>query len=475
MNEPGTGVRSPISPTFLLTTLALTLTSGVLWAAIIPIWYTPDEPAHFGYVQNIGEGESPLDGAYLSRDVIRVIQLAEYGSLRSSIDATQPFTPNRRTAPAEYRIAALSPLLRTQPDRGNPADSYPPGFYAVSSIAYRLLRSNDTLAISFALRLLSVMLTMGTVVFHYLTLRWYFNDETYARSATLLIALSPMYIFMGMAVNVDVLVWFLFSVFFYVLTRALREGLTRRHTLGLSLVISFGLLVKQTFLAAIAFYLILLIAMALKRQLRMKDAAFHLATLVVVLMIVDGWLYLGGFIHTSLEVPPEYFSQVGQVPRPPGVGGYFAHFAERWRDYVWAFDTYWGNFGWLDTPVSGALANTFRLITAIGFAGLLAYVARTVVEKRVDMLAVVYLSISLVFLLLFTVVNYARITSGESWFLQGRYFFPAIALTYALVLQGLTWFLRPAHRRKVLQLLTIGMLLFHMQALLGYILPRFYL
>ena len=474
-DEPGTRVPSPISWNFILTALALTLTSGVLWAAVIPIWQTPDEPAHFAYAQNIGEGGSPLDEAYLSRDVIRVIQLAEYGSLRLSSDATQPFTPKTRIAPAEYRIASLSPLLRKQRDRSNPADSYPPGYYVVSSIAYRLLRSYDTLSISFALRLFSVMLTMGTVVFHYLTLRWYFNDEAYARTATLLIVLSPMYMFMGMAVNVDVLVWFLFSIFFYVLTRALREGLTRQHTLAMSLVISLGLLVKQTFLAPIVFYLILLTAMALKRELRMKEAAFHLATLTAILIVVDGWLYLGGFIHTSLEVPPEYFTQAGQGTRPPGVGGYFGHFVDRWRDYLWTLDTYWGNFGWLDTPVSGALANAFRLITAVGFVGLLAYITRTVAVKRADIPTVVYLSIFLMFLFLFTVVNYARITSGEGWFLQGRYFFPAIAIAYALVLQGLTWLLRPAWRQRMLLLLTMGMLLFHVQALLAYILPRFYL
>ena len=82
----------------------------------------------------------------------------------------------------------------------------------------------------------------------------HFRDDKLAMVAALIVALSPMYAFAGMSVNPDVLVWLPFSIFLYLVTYALDEGLSPRVNIGIALTIVLGLWVKQTFLIAVPMY-----------------------------------------------------------------------------------------------------------------------------------------------------------------------------------------------------------------------------
>jgi hypothetical protein len=73
------------------------------------------------------------------------------------------------------------------------------------------------------------------------------------------------------------------------------------------------------------------------------------------------------------------------------------------------------------------------------------------------------------------VLNYLRITSGEDWLLQGRYFFPIIVVLVGLLLRGLLWYLPHARARDVLLVaLVAGVLWLQTDAVAGYVIPRFY-
>jgi hypothetical protein len=52
---------------FAVLVMGVTLCSGVFWAALIPLWQIPDEPAHFSYVQDLGEKISLFPDPLLSR------------------------------------------------------------------------------------------------------------------------------------------------------------------------------------------------------------------------------------------------------------------------------------------------------------------------------------------------------------------------------------------------------------------------
>jgi len=469
------GVALLTRDTFLILLLAVTFVSGVFWAAVIPIWQIPDEPAHYGYIQALGEDFSflPPQDMLLSEDIRRVNDLTGLGAVPFHNDVTQPFTAGSRQGPQEEEVRELprSPRVQDIVSSSNPAASYPSGYYFPASLIYRLLGSQDVLTIMFGLRIFSAFLTTVTMLFSYLTLKRFFPDESAAKATALVIALSPMYIYMGMAVNVDVLVWLFFSIYLYLLTRAFTDGLSMRLNLLLALTVALGLWVKQTFLLAIPFYLILLAFLNLRGMLTPGRAVVPVLVFFATIAALDGWLYLGGdFIRTSATYGG------GGETKERSVVGFIQHFRDHWPRYRWTFDTFWGNFGWLDTPLSQRSYDFLRWGSAVAAAGLVLYFITSTIRRKLDVLPLFYLALSVTFIASFTLVNYINITNGGDWLLQGRYFFPIIVPIIALQMRGLTWFVqvRPL-REAVLIALVVGIVLFHVDVLFRYVLPRYYL
>ncbi len=466
------GIAFLTRDTFLLFLLALTFVSGVFWAAVIPIWQAPDEPAHFSYIQSLGEEFSLLPDSYLSQEIDTVQYLTGLNRVPSHTAVTQPFAADSRQGPQEETIQELPKSFRVdRTAQSNPASIYPPGYYLPASLVYRLLSSQDVLTITFGLRIFSAFLTTLTMLFGYLTLKRFFHDEATAKATALIIALAPMYIFMGMAVNVDVLVWLFFSVYLYLLTRAFTDGLSWRLNLLVALTAALGLWVKQTFLLAIPFYLILLVFLNLRKSLTPSRTVAPFLVFFAAIAILDGWLYLGDFIRTSPAYPG------GTQTEEASVGGFFQHFREHWPNYRhFGFDAFWGNFGWLDTPLSQRPYDLIRWGSAAAAAGLVLYFITSTLRRKIDALALFYLSLSITFIASFILVNYIRIITGEGWALQGRYFFPIMLPIIALQVQGITWFVNARPLRHVLLLaLVVGMVLFHVDVLFRYVLPRYYL
>ena len=460
--------------TFLILLLAVTFVSGVFWAAVIPIWQIPDEPAHYGYIQALGEDFSllPPQELRLSREIGVVDDLTGLGAVPFHNDVTQPFTGRSRQGPQEEEVRELPRSLRVQDivSSSNPAASYPSGYYFPASLIYRLLGSQDVLTIMFGLRIFSAFLTTVTMLFSYLTLKRFFRDEATARATALIIAFSPMYIYMGMAVNVDVLVWLFFSIYLYLLTRAFTDGLSMRLNLLLALTVALGLWVKQTFLLAIPFYLILLAFLNLRGMLTPGRAVVPVLVFFATIAALDGWLYLGDFIRTSATYGG------GGETKERSVLGFIQHFRDSWPRYRWTFDTFWGNFGWLDTPLSQRSYDFLRWGSAVAAAGLVLYFITSTIRRKLDALPLFYLALSVTFIASLTLVNYINITKGGDWLLQGRYFFPIIVPIIALQVRGLTsWVSVRPLRDFVLLGLVIGIVLFQVDVLFRYVLPRYYL
>jgi uncharacterized membrane protein len=281
--------------------------------------------------------------------------------------------------------------------------------------------------------------------------------------------MSPMYIYMGAAVNPDVLVSLVFSIFLYLLTRAFDEGLSSRMNIGIGATMVVGTLVKQTFLIAVPMYAILLAFLWYKKLLAPKQAAYSLAIILAMLAVLDGWLYVGGLIRTSPSDPGEHEHQARTII------GFLRHLHNHWWSYANTYNTAWGTFGWLDTSLSGRIFALIRTGSAIATVGLLFHLGSSIVERRPDLKAMFYVLISVAFISAWIVLNYLRITSGEAWLLQGRYFFPIIVPIIALLLRGLLWFVPHAGARDaVLVALVMGILWLQTDALAGYVIPRFY-
>lgn len=461
-------LKAVSTDSFLVVLPATALVLGVLWAGMIPLWQIPDEHAHFGYVQSLGEGRTFVPERYLSREISLTYELSRLNSVAFDNTATQPFVPGSAWGPAERQILSLPASLRDEihPDWYNRATSYPPGYYFLASLVYRALGSQDILTIMFGLRIFSAILTSITVLFNYLTLRLFFDRRALARAAGFLIALSPMYIFMGMAVNVDVLVSLLFSIYIYLLTRALQRGLSQSMNIALASTVGVGLWVKQTFLIAAVFYFVLLIFERLRRSIVWPMLLRFALVFSGVVFLMVGWVYLSGLITTSPTAPSRGFN----------LAGFLGHFFENWRHYRWALqETFWGSFGWLDTPLSHTMYAVVGFVSLGAIAGFLTYLASGRGRRQPRAEAIFFLLLIVIFGGAMSFLNYREIASGRGWFLQGRYFFPIMAPIFAVLVTGLTWFASSRWQQAILFGAVGGIVVFHTVAVFNYVLPRYYL
>jgi 4-amino-4-deoxy-L-arabinose transferase-like glycosyltransferase len=455
----------------LLVLLGSTFFIRAFWAVAVPAFQTPDEPQHFGYVQDLGERPRLQPNDFISEEIGTVESLTGLDAVPFHPAETQMFSANSLNGPKEDALDDLPSSLRTteQISRPNSASQYPPTYYLIASLVYRALAGFDTLTILVGVRLLSALLTTGAMLFGYLTLRRFFADPATAKAAALIVALQPMYAYMGMAVNVDALVWLIFSVFLYLITRAIDEGLTFEMNMGIGLTLAFGLLTKQTFLVAVPIYVVLLCFLWYRKMLQVRQAATYLGTVLAMLVVLDGWLYVSGLVRTS----PSYAGEHERTAR--SLSGFLNHLIDYRGAYANTFNTAWGAYGWLDTYVSLRVFGLIRMLSAVATVGLAFYLLQTAVYKRFDTKTAFFVAICGVYVAAWVVLNYLRITSGESWLLQGRYFFPMIVPIIALLLRGLLWYIPHARVRDVFMVaLVIGVLWLNADSLAGYVIPRFY-
>lgn len=449
----------------IIPTTALVL--GILWAALVPLWQIPDEPSHYAYVQSIAEGKSLFPERPYARELVVAYDLSGLDRLPFNSAVRQEFSPGSMWGPSEYEVMSIPQRLRRDVQEGsyNAAIDYPPGYYLLASLVYRALGSRDLLAIMFGLRILSAVITSVTVLFAYLTLRMFFEERGLSRAAAFLIVLSPMYIYMGMAVNVDVLLWMLFGLYIYLLTMALERGVSYRLSIVLALVVGIGLWVKQTFLIGVVFYLLLLVFERFIRSTAWTKLVRLTTLFLGTIFLIAGWLYFGGSIATSPYGKP--FASFNLF-------GFVDHLIDNWRTYRWAVhDAFWGFFGWFDAPLSPALYRIIGFLSVIGLLSFLYYLKT--LRKQSHTVAIFFLLLIIVFAGAMSFLNYSVVTTGEGWLLQGRYFFPLMAPIFAVLLTGLTWFMRGRLKVALVLAATGAMVVFHALALFNHVIPRYYL
>jgi hypothetical protein len=265
-----------------------------------------------------------------------------------------------------------------------------------------------------------------------------------------------------------VLIWLLFSILIYLMVRALDDGLSPEMNAGMGAIIAIGVLVKQTFLVAAPMYGVLLGFLYLQNALSLRRAAIFCGIAGGIVFFFAGWLYLSGVISTETA-----YHEGMRESR--SIEGFLNHLNDDWTLYAATFDGFWGSFGWLDTPISIQAFSWIRTACAVAVVGLIFHAAASITDRRPDTKSLFFVAISVVFIAAWVVLNYLRITSGELWLLQGRYFFPIIVPIMAVLLRGLLWFVPHARSRDwVMVALVAGVIWFQLDAMVGYVLPRYY-
>lgn len=194
----------------LIVLLVSSLFVGISWAALVPMWHTPDEQAHFAQAQDIATiGYRPNPGKSTSADIVRSEELL--GTLRDHGN-------NRFTYHPEYRIPYSSttdglfedemrsfPMSMRTDFVTNEATGYPPFYYWLIGGVNKVFWKQDLITRVFLSRIMTVFLSTVGIYVVYLLAREVFRSSVFALISASLVSFHPMWRFVGSGVTSDAL------------------------------------------------------------------------------------------------------------------------------------------------------------------------------------------------------------------------------------------------------------------------------
>lgn len=479
-------------PTVLLLLLAITLVKGVLWSAVIPLGQAPDEPSHFSLIQFIAEfGRLPeLDERYSSDELALTWRYSQVGWLIFHPTHQQTFAEEGVLGPNEPAIWGIDPALRRSFERQarSTAQFVPPLYHALAAVGYRLLYHQDSLARLFAARMVSVLLTMLLVVVAYGLVQELFPADP-AMQVTVLTVVSfqPMVTFLGAVANSDILAFLLFGLISWMVVRALQSGLTWQMAAVLGVTFGLGILTKPMVLASGLGVVVLFVTEWVRRP-KQRLVLLGFASLIIGLMLaIGGWYIIrnqrlhGTFLYSPPIVSdPGFQARRGLQPQPD------LTLARYWQETFYpelqrgVFNSYWGNFGWLETPMADQVYLLLRWICGFSCVGLLLNGALALRQKPFPWLHVLVfgtlalLAASLLPPLLARAYTLAREIGWTHASQQGRYYLAAWLPQAVLLVTGLIRLFPNRLRPLGHFLVRAGTVALNAYALFAVIVPRYY-
>ncbi len=452
LRRPG-AARVPLP---LLALLLAVLSLGAGWALITPAMQAPDERAHVSYtIWMAATGTLPATGP-LGPSTPSEEQLATAASNadRAAMQPDVKMTWDReRYAQWQRDAAALGDEARK--DGGalaNPAASNPPLYYLTTLPAYLAASDSDLFGRLTAMRLISVLWLLGTVV-----AAWLLAGELLGRRRLLQTAvagftgLAPMLLFVSSSVTPDAALFATWGFVLWLGTVILKRGITARRALALCVALGLAIVVKATSYALVPPVLLVLLVGVLRARgtepaTRRGLARIVGASVLGLLVTAGAWLILSRVLgvdalaqgadvasssgDTPLQAFPSYVWQF-YLPRLP-----FMEPAPGIHDWpVWEFfiKGTWGAFGWLEVRFPNWL---YVALTAL-MAALAVLAGRGLwrARKRIDWLVPGFFV--LVAVLLVGALHWTEFHKGGTGFIQGRYLLPLAPVVGAVAVRGL--------------------------------------
>jgi 4-amino-4-deoxy-L-arabinose transferase-like glycosyltransferase len=436
---------------------AVTVAITLSWSLVTPPFQAPDEQDHFAYVQQLAEnGEPASSSAALppwSTQLTLGLQGTRALAANEQADGRSPWLKRDEQAWARSDGGRASPK-----DGGGPttAATHGPVYYGVMTVPYHLAGGASIWSHLELMRIFSGLLTALTVLFVLLAAR-----EVAPRrpllwvGAALLVALNPMFTFIGASVNNDVGVNMAAALFLFLVLRAARRGLTVPLAIGLGATLGVLPVIKGTSYALYVVAAIALLALLLRSRSRKAVVGVAVAIAAVVLVQI-GWSQIAaGFGRTTFTTPGggapiaagSLWSTAGvsigylwQIFLPPLSSMYDHYPFDDWPAYTIYVKRGWASFGWYTVEFP---ALVYQVIVA-GIAGTLACAAmfarRHIAWLKANWVMVVTLVATPVIVV--TAVERAFATAGQRTLVaeMGRYAFPAIGALAILAAGSFTAF-----------------------------------
>jgi 4-amino-4-deoxy-L-arabinose transferase-like glycosyltransferase len=377
---------------------------GTLYAIQTPRWQTPDEPAHFNYVQYVAQNSR-----------FPVLQVGDYPAQYLEEIKAARFPPHMPIASIRYE------------------SHQPPLYYVLAAILYRLTAGLPFQVQFVTLRLFSVALGAALLIIAYRLVRDILPDEQFLALATAgFIAVVPMHIALTAAINNDTLAELLLMMIVWQSIRAIQKGFSQRQALTIGILLGLALLTKTTvYLPAVGAVLLALYVRHCRRVMATAVAQDGVRTTALTLgpallmaapwlvrnaLVYGNWDFLGWKRHELVVAgqlrSAELLARIG----PLNLARQFL---------LTTFRSFWAQFGWMGVPVDQRIYLGLALLSAILCLGWLIFVTKVwrgiIKLEATQSLALMLLSVSV----LLTLTTYLGYNLGFAQH-QGRYLFPAL-------------------------------------------------
>jgi len=432
------------------------------WALITPVFNAPDEPDHFAYGQYLATtgrapARTPDSRQPFSTDEALAMNAVDLYAQSNSPMGRPPWLGVQQRSAERLRAATPHPS-----DNGGgvtPSGSpHPPGYYALTALAYELVRSGSVYSQLTMMRLVSALLGALVAACAFGIVRELLPAQRLAAvAAGLLVAFHPMFTFMAGAVNNDNGINAAAALSLYLLVRGLRRGLSWRVALGLGATLAVAPLMKKTGYEIYPVAAVGVLGLAWRNH-RRSDARAWGALVGGFVLVQLGWLLVlqqvvypttiagqhaapaavavSSSLSLAAHMPGRFLVYLWELflPKLPFMGDLFPHGWPFFQVYV---QRGWASFGWyaFDFP-----RWVYHLIVlAMGAVGLLAVGAaarnwRAVRERGFE---VVVIALFPVCVLVAVEAAFFAPTGGRTVVAeQGRYIFPAIGALAAIAVAG---------------------------------------
>ncbi len=339
-NAPHTQARTWVEGGLLAVIIAAYLVIAGLYAIKTPPWQVPDEPAHYNYIAQV-----------VQNGAIPVLQMGDWDT--SYLEAIKA---------AKFAPSALGTRLNTI----RYEDHQPPLYYLLQAPVYAL--SGGSLI---AMRLFSVLIGVGVIIFAYLTIRTLFPAQVYLALATAaFVAFLPQHVAMLAGVENDSLAELLIGATLWACVIYLQGKRISPAVIGL--LLGLALLTKVTTYLLIGVVAVALIVRALREKPTLRHFLSDGAAIALPALILGGiwWVhciqvygfpdFLGlnrhGLVVAGQPLTADYFAQRGFFP---ALGDAIQT----------TFHSFWGQFGWMGVLLPGILYTVLTVFTVICILG----------------------------------------------------------------------------------------------------------
>ncbi len=465
---------------------AIMAVKGALWSLAFPLHQGPDEDDHYAVIQFVAEtGRLPDEAdVWLPDDVALARQLADVGRLPYFPDQRQGFSQTEWGF-GEKALAQLPASTRTSTDQQivGKLMHATPLYYILGAGVYRLFDGSDVLARSQIQRLFAILVSSPTIIVAYLIARQLFpGDEMMRLTVPALVTFHPMLTEISAVVSVDGLLILCYSLLIWLCLRLLAHGLTRRIAVAIGIIFSIGALTKPTLLGFVPLVAGCVYYDYYRHPTRRRPIVNHAVWMnLIILPPLLWWMFRSRRLNDDLF----YFNPVTEghriIENPFYNYPFFAHMIDYWQS-VWGgiFVSWWAHFGWLDTSMPPWIYDLLRGMTWLAIGGLVLTLFRRWRAKKLSQESIApWLFLALTMLVPILLLQYYDLAFwreyGVGRGLQGRYWLGTIVPMLVCWAAGLLAWLPASWRPTAHFGLRLGMILFNLAALLGYILPRYYL